>query len=109
MEPVSLASPVLASGLYHSAIWEVNTGKLFLEELTSILVKEYFICYKTIVIKHDREHTHMQNKKKQKHKKEEEEEEKERGAECQYSMDTKTRLRRHEEKKFQTYRLKCPE
>ena len=62
MEPVSLASPVLASGLYHSAIWEVNTGKLFLEELTSILVKEYFICYKTIVIKHDREHTHMQNK-----------------------------------------------
>ena len=51
MEPVSLASPVLAGGLYRSATWEVNPGKLFLEELISILVKEYFIFYKMIVVK----------------------------------------------------------
>ena len=62
MEPVSLASPVLAGGLYRSATWDVNPGKLFLEELISILVKEYLIFYKMIVVKHDREHTHMQNK-----------------------------------------------
>ena len=62
MEPVSLASPVLAGGLYRSATWDVNPGKLFLEELISILVKEYFIFYKMIVVKHDIEHTLMQNK-----------------------------------------------
>ena len=62
IEPVSLASPDLAGGLYHSATWEGNTGKLFLGDLISNLVKDYSICYKTIVIKYDREHTHKQNK-----------------------------------------------
>ena len=62
IEPVSLASPDLAGGLYHSATWEGNTGKLFLEDLVSILVKDYSICYKMIAIKYDREHTHKQNK-----------------------------------------------
>ena len=61
-EPVSLASPDLAGGLYHSATWEGNTGKLFLEDLISILVKECSICYKMIAIKYDRKHTHKQNK-----------------------------------------------